>query len=84
MIKKFKLLMTYKKAVIEILETLATICLYLDFESRTTHNHNRYGQFMMGHFDQLKKHSERLRKGDEYENEVPAKPLYVSPWQKEE
>lgn len=70
MIKKFKLLMTYKKAVIEILETLATICLYLDFESRTTHNHNRYGQFMMGHFDQLKKHSERLRKGDEYDEPV--------------
>ena len=62
MIKKLKLLMTYKKAVIEILETLATICLYLDRDSRVTHN--RYGQFMMGHFDQLKKHSEELRRGE--------------------
>lgn len=80
MIKKFKLLMTYKKAVIEILETLATICLYLDREGRI--KHNRYGQFMMGHFDKLKEYSEGLRKGDEYENEVPKKPPYVSPWQK--
>ena len=82
MIKKFKLLMTYKKAVIEILETLATICLYLDSEGRG--KHNRYGQFMMAHFDKLKKYSEGLRKGDEYENEVPTKPPYVSPWQKGE
>lgn len=41
----------------EILETLASICLWLHFDSR----HNPYGQYMHGHFQTLKSLSEEIR-----------------------
>ena len=58
--KKLKLLISYKKAVIEILETLCSICLFLGSEGRRTHN--KYTPYMDSHFRVLKKYSEELRK----------------------
>ena len=58
MIKKIRF---YKNLLVEILETLCSICLYLDNESRRGHNH--YGLYMYGHFKNLKYFSEKLRKG---------------------
>ena len=46
---------------IEILETLATICLYLESDSRSNRNAN--GVFMRGHFNELKTLSIELKKG---------------------
>ena len=57
LIKKIRF---YKGLLIEIIETLCTICLYLDCEGRR--DHNLYFPFMKGHFDQLKRYSEELRK----------------------
>lgn len=44
----------------EVLETLASICLYLENEGRYSHNY--YAKHMRGHFEGLKKHSDILRK----------------------
>ncbi len=41
----------------EVLETLASICLWLQYDSR----HNRYGEFMYGHYETLKSLSEEIR-----------------------
>ena len=61
MFKKIKNYFTFKKRMkIEILETLATICLYLEFDSRTNRNVN--GVFMRGHFNELKALSYELRR----------------------
>lgn len=49
----------YKTVLIEILETLCSICLYLDTQSRLTHNPK--GQYMYSHFQQLKIMSDDLR-----------------------
>ena len=54
----------YKMLLIEIIETLCSICLYLESDSRYTHN--RHGQLMRSHFAMLKDFSEKLR-GQEYE-----------------
>ncbi len=52
----------YKAVLIEIMETLCSICQYLDFDGR----HNRYlnpnAEYMRGHFKQLKQMSEFLRR----------------------
>lgn len=48
----------YKRLLFEIIETLATICLYLDFEGRR--NHNKYFQHMGAHFYELNKFSREL------------------------
>lgn len=45
---------------IEVLETLATICLYLDFDGHFSRNH--YAEHMRSHFEVLKKHTDILRK----------------------
>jgi hypothetical protein len=58
MIKKIKL---YKEIVIEIIETLCTICLYLERDGRYTHNEE--SKHMYSHFNTLKRLSEKLRKG---------------------
>lgn len=42
----------------EILETLCTICLYLEFDGH--HDRNRYAGFMRSHFMALKRLSEEL------------------------
>lgn len=57
MIKKIKF---YKRLVIEIIETLCSICLYLESDSR--YNHNSKGVYMRGHFNALKEFSIELRK----------------------
>lgn len=61
MFKKLKNYFIFKKRMkIELLETLATICLYLEFDSRTNRNAN--GVFMRGHFNELKALSFELKK----------------------
>ena len=61
MFKKIKNYFTFKKRMrIEIIETLATICLYLESDSRR--NQNAHGVFMHGHFRELKALSFELRK----------------------
>ena len=47
-----------KQILIEILETLCSICLYLEIDGR---HHNKYSQYMGGHFINLKMFSEELR-----------------------
>lgn len=49
----------YKALLTEIIETLCSICLYLDSDGRYTHNPN--SRYMRGHFEQLKKFSRVLR-----------------------
>ena len=50
----------YKALLIEIIETLCTICLYLEKDGRYTHNEE--SRHMRGHFTVLKEFSEDLRK----------------------
>lgn len=59
---KMRKLKFYKSILVEILETLCTICLYMEIESRR--NHNPYGVYFCGHFEELKKFSEKIRKGE--------------------
>lgn len=49
----------YKGLLIEIVETLCSICLYLESDSR--YYHNSKGIHMRGHFNMLKKYSEEMR-----------------------
>ena len=49
----------FKMLLVEIIETLCTICLYLESEGR--HTHNQYGQYMRGHFNELKAFSTEMR-----------------------
>lgn len=56
MIKKIRF---YRSLLIEIIETLCTICLYLELDGRYTHNME--SQYMIGHFNVLKEFSEELR-----------------------
>jgi len=56
MIKKIRF---YRSLLIEIIETLCTICLYFEIDGRYTHN--RESQHMIGHFNALKEFSEELR-----------------------
>lgn len=61
MFKKIKNYLLLKKRMrIEMLETLAAICLYLGTDNRR----NKYSNFMYGHFRELKALSEELRKGE--------------------
>lgn len=57
MIKKIRF---YKFLLIEIMETLCTICLYLELEGRRNHN-NRMAEHMRSHFECLKGFSEEMR-----------------------
>ena len=52
----------YKALLVEILETLCSICLYLDFEGRFNRFHNPRAEYMHSHFEQLKQASAVLRK----------------------
>jgi len=56
MIKKIRF---YRVLLIEIIETLCTICLYLEIEGRRSHN--RMAEHMRSHFECLKGFSEELR-----------------------
>jgi len=50
----------YKALLIEIIETLCTICLYLERNGRYTYNEE--SRYMRCHFTALKEFSEDLRK----------------------
>jgi len=52
----------YKSLLVEILETLCSICLYLDFEGTLHHPRNPNAIYMRDHFEQLKQASSVLRK----------------------
>ena len=58
MIKKIRF---YKALLIEMVETLCSICLYLERDSRFYHN--SMGIYMGGHFNMLKRFSEEMRGG---------------------
>ena len=49
----------YKGLLIEIIETLRSICIYLEYDSRRSHN--PCGQYMSSHFEVLGNYSEVLR-----------------------
>lgn len=60
MFKKIKEHFSLQRRVqIEILETLATICLYLEHDSH--YNKNPLNAYLDGHFTSLKKLSSELR-----------------------
>ena len=61
MIRKIRF---YKKVLIEIIETLCTLCLFMYTESGKLHCRNEYTTHFRGHFDELKYYSEKLRKGE--------------------
>ena len=56
MIKKIRF---YKALITELVETLCTICLYLERDGRYTHNAE--ASHMRSHFIALKEFSEKLR-----------------------
>ena len=49
----------YKGLLIEICETLASICLYLEYDARRMQN--PMGELMRGHFNELEEYSQELR-----------------------
>lgn len=53
----------YKGLLIEICETLASICLYLEHGARRTHN--PMGNHMRSHYNELKEYSQELRSEQE-------------------
>lgn len=55
----FKKIKFYKNLLVEIIETLCTICLYLESQGKREHNQNSY--FMKDHFMRLKDFSKKLR-----------------------
>lgn len=57
-----KKILFYKALLVEILETLCSICLYLDYEGRFNRFHNPKADHMHSHFEQLKQASAVLRK----------------------
>ena len=52
----------YKALLVEMVETLCTICLYLYFEGTLYHHKNPKAIYMRDHFEQLKQASSVLRK----------------------
>lgn len=57
--KYFKQRKIKKQIQHELLETMASICLYLDYEARKTHN--PYGKYMKSHFEGMKHFAEIIR-----------------------
>jgi hypothetical protein len=55
----------YKNILNEIIETLATICIYLEYDSRRSNN--PMGEHMRGHFKNLADYSQELRKVRKHE-----------------
>ena len=59
MIKKLrKKIRFWKRLIFEVLETLCTICLYLEYDGR--HSHNPYHEYMGSHIRTLKSFSREL------------------------
>ena len=48
----------YKALIIEIIETLCSICLYLERDGR--YSHNEMSRYMRGHFNCLKDFSRKM------------------------
>ena len=57
-----KMVRKYTPLLSEIVETLCTICLYLGHGDPG--RRNRYSEYMIGHFDSLKRFSKVLRGED--------------------
>lgn len=55
-----KMALFYKKMLVEILETLCSICLYLETDGR--YSHNPQWEHMRSHFNMLKVFSGDLRR----------------------
>lgn len=55
----------YRGLLIEICETLASICLYLECDARKTHNPMSMGNHMRSHYNELKEYSQDLRSEQE-------------------
>ena len=53
----------YKALLVEIIETLCSICLYLEADGRRNHIY-RSDELMRDHFCQLKNFSKALREAD--------------------
>lgn len=61
MFKRIKKYLNLQRLIcFEVLETLATICLYLDYDGH--HLRNPYSKHMKDHFVELKAFSEQIRK----------------------
>lgn len=58
-----KKLRFYKQLLIEIVETLCTICLFLSTEARKYGFNSMYDSHFRSHFDALKNFSEIMRRG---------------------
>lgn len=52
----------YRALIVELIETLCSICLYLESDSR--YNRNSCGMYMKSHFNELQSFSRELRKKD--------------------
>ena len=61
MIRKIRF---YKKLLIEIIETLCTLCLFMETESRKYGCNPMYRDHFRGHYSELNYYSEKLRKGE--------------------
>ena len=57
----------YRALVFEVIETLCSICMYLDHDAR--YNRNPCGMYMRSHIDELKKLSIELRSKEDYYTE---------------
>ena len=60
MFKKIKRYLHLQRLICsEVLETLETICLYLNYDGH--HSRNPYSKHMQSHFEELKIFSEQIR-----------------------
>ena len=55
----FRKIRFYKLLIIEIVETLCSVCLYLSIDG--AYKHNKYAIHMRDHYETLKAVSEELR-----------------------
>ena len=62
-IMRFKMkICWWKRVIFEILETLSTICRYLEEEGSKRGVHNRQAQHFYSHYNALDYYSEQLRR----------------------
>ena len=62
MFKKIKKYFHLQRLIcFEVLETLATICLFLDHEGNLSRPRNPYSDYMKDHFNMLKSFSDEIR-----------------------
>ena len=58
----------YKALLVELIETLCSICLYIESDSIINRTYSRYGFTMRNHLARLKDFSETLR-SEVYKND---------------